>query len=88
MSEQAAFEGFYREHVGRVVRACTLVLLDLSEAGDVAAEAFARLWSRWNVIEDDDHAGGYVRPSRSPGISSSRRPGSAGDLMSPTSGSS
>jgi RNA polymerase sigma factor (sigma-70 family) len=42
------------------VKACALVLLDRSAAEDVAAEAFARLWSRWPQIEGDDHAGGYV----------------------------
>ncbi len=60
VSDQAAFEGFYRENLARVVRACALVLLDREEATDVAAEAFARLWSRWSVIRSDDHAGGYV----------------------------
>src|SRR5918994_1900608 len=44
----------------RVVRACALVLLDRGEAEDVAAEAFARLWSHWGQIHGEDHAGGYV----------------------------
>jgi RNA polymerase sigma-70 factor (ECF subfamily) len=60
MADQAAFEGFYREHLARVVRGCKLVLLDQSSAEDVAAESFARLWSKWGQIEDDDHAGGFV----------------------------
>jgi RNA polymerase sigma-70 factor, ECF subfamily len=60
MADRAAFEGFYREHLSRVVRGCTLVLLDQSEAEDVAAEAFARLWSKWGEIQSDDHAGGFV----------------------------
>jgi RNA polymerase sigma-70 factor, ECF subfamily len=60
VANRAAFEAFYREHLARVVRACTLVLLDRSTAEDVAAEAFVRLWSRWEQIESDDHAGGYV----------------------------
>jgi RNA polymerase sigma factor (sigma-70 family) len=54
------FEGFYREHLGRVVRACALVTLDPSAAEEVAAEAFSRLWVAWGRIEDEDHAGGYV----------------------------
>jgi RNA polymerase sigma factor (sigma-70 family) len=58
--DQAGFEGFYREHLARVVRACALVTLDPSAAEDVAAEAFARLWAAWSRIEDEDHAGGYV----------------------------
>ena len=60
MADRAAFEGFYREHLARVVRACALVLLDRAAAEDVAAEAFARLWARWGSIEDEDHAGGFV----------------------------
>src|SRR5436190_2196280 len=60
MADRSAFEGFYREHVSRVIRACRLVLVDREEAEDVAAEAFARLWSRWGAIKDDDHAGGFV----------------------------
>jgi RNA polymerase sigma-70 factor (ECF subfamily) len=60
MADRATFEGFYREHLARVVRGCTLVLLDQSSAEDIAAEAFARLWSKWGQIEDDDHAGGFV----------------------------
>lgn len=60
VADRDAFEGFYRERYARVVRACTLVLVDRSAAEDVAAEAFARLWSHWGQIHDDDHAGGYV----------------------------
>jgi len=60
VADRATFEGFYRENLTRIVRACALVLLDRGAAEDVAAEAFARLWSRWGQIQDDDHAGGYV----------------------------
>lgn len=60
MADRAAFEGFYREHLARVVRACVLVLLDRPAAEDVAAEAFARLWAKWGEIEGEDHAGGFV----------------------------
>jgi RNA polymerase sigma-70 factor, ECF subfamily len=60
VADRTGFEGFYREHHERVVRACALVLLDRSTAQDVADEAFARLWSRWSAIQDEDHAGGYV----------------------------
>jgi RNA polymerase sigma factor (sigma-70 family) len=60
MADRAGFEGFYREHLSRIVRACALVLLDRGLAEEVAAEAFARLWSRWGQIQSDDHAGGYV----------------------------
>lgn len=60
VADREGFEGFYREHLTRVVRACTLVTLDPAAAEDVAAEAFARLWSHWGQIHDEDHAGGYV----------------------------
>jgi RNA polymerase sigma-70 factor (ECF subfamily) len=60
VADRPAFERFYRDHLARVVRGCTLVLLDRSEAEDVAAEAFARLWSKWGQIDDEDHAGGFV----------------------------
>jgi RNA polymerase sigma factor (sigma-70 family) len=36
------------------------VTLDLAAAEDVAAEAFARLWPRWEQMQSADHAGGYV----------------------------
>jgi RNA polymerase sigma-70 factor (ECF subfamily) len=60
VADRAAFEGFYRSNLARVVRACALVLLDRQGAEDVAAEAFARLWSKWGQIEGEDHAGGFV----------------------------
>ena len=60
LADRAGFEGFYGEHLTRVVRACALVTLDRGAAEDVAAEAFARLWAHWGQIRDEDHAGGYV----------------------------
>ena len=60
VADQAAFEGFYRENVTRVVRACALVTLDRTTAEDISAESFARLWAHWGQIHDEDHAGGYV----------------------------
>jgi RNA polymerase sigma factor (sigma-70 family) len=58
--DAAGFEAFYRENLARIVRACALVTLDPATAEDVAAEAFARLWSRWGQIRSSDHAGGFV----------------------------
>ena len=60
MPDAAGFEAFYRANLARIVRACALVTLDVALAEDVAAEAFARLWSRWGQIRGDDHAGGFV----------------------------
>jgi len=58
--DRAGFEAFYGANLPRILRACALVLLDRGEAEDVAAEAFARLWSHWGQIHGEDHAGGYV----------------------------
>jgi RNA polymerase sigma factor (sigma-70 family) len=58
--DAAAFEAFYRENLNRIVRACALVTLDVGRAEDVAADAFVRLWSKWDHIESEDHAGGFV----------------------------
>jgi RNA polymerase sigma factor (sigma-70 family) len=58
--DRPGFEAFYAGHLPRVVRACALVLVDRGDAEDVAAEAFARLWSHWGQIHGEDHAGGYV----------------------------
>lgn len=60
MSDGAAFEGFYRANLARIVQACALLTLNRSIAEEIAAEAFTRLWSRWGQIESEDHAGGYV----------------------------
>jgi DNA-directed RNA polymerase specialized sigma24 family protein len=60
MADAAAFDGFYQENLARIVRACLLVTLDRATAEDVAAEAFARLWSHWGAIGSENHAGGYV----------------------------
>lgn len=60
MADRAGFEGFYRERLAQLVRACALVTLDTAAAEDIAAEAFARLWPRWEQMQSEDHAGGYV----------------------------
>jgi len=60
MADRAGFEAFYRERLAQLVRACVLVTLDRAAAEDVAAEAFARLWPRWEQMQSADHAGGYV----------------------------
>jgi hypothetical protein len=60
LPDGAAFDAFFRENFARIVRASARVTLDVSVAGDIAAEAFARLWGKWSQIDDDDHAGGFV----------------------------
>jgi RNA polymerase sigma-70 factor (ECF subfamily) len=60
MPDAEGFEAFYRDNLARITRACALVTLDPAAAEDIAAEAFARLWSRWSGIHDEHHAGGFV----------------------------
>jgi len=60
VADREGFERFFRERYARVVRACALVTLDTAAAEEIAAEAFSRLWPRWNRMQNDDHAGGYV----------------------------
>jgi RNA polymerase sigma-70 factor (ECF subfamily) len=60
VADREGFERFFRERYPRVVRACALVILDAAAAEEIAAEAFSRLWPRWEQMHDDDHAGGYV----------------------------
>ncbi len=60
MAGAAGFEAFYRENLARIVKACALVTLDPHLGEEIAAEAFARLWSRWGAIRSEDHAGGFV----------------------------
>jgi RNA polymerase sigma-70 factor (ECF subfamily) len=60
VADPAEFEVFFRDNFARIVRACALLTSDRSLAEDIAAEAFARLWSHWPQIQDADHAGGFV----------------------------
>jgi RNA polymerase sigma factor (sigma-70 family) len=74
VTDRGAFEAFYRENLTRVVRACALVTLDRDIAEEIAAEAFTRLWSHWDRVEDADHAGGYVFKTAMRLCSRRRRP--------------
>jgi RNA polymerase sigma-70 factor, ECF subfamily len=60
MADRAGFEAYFRQYLGRVTRACALVLADRSGAEEVAAEAFTRLWANWDRIAGEEHASGYV----------------------------
>lgn len=60
MADPARFEPFYRERLAGLVRACALVTLDPGVAEEIAAEAFATVWQRWERMQDEDHAGGYA----------------------------
>jgi RNA polymerase sigma factor (sigma-70 family) len=56
------------------------VLLHRGDAEDVAAEAFARLWSHWGQIHGEDHAGGYVFKTAMR-LCSKRRRGAAREVV-------
>jgi RNA polymerase sigma-70 factor (ECF subfamily) len=60
MADAAGFETFYRDNLARIVRACALVTLDRALAEDIADEAFTKAWCRWETIQNQDHAGGFV----------------------------
>ena len=60
VADREGFERFFRARYPQLVRACALVTLDVAAAEEIAAEAFSRLWPRWGLMHDDDHAGGYV----------------------------
>lgn len=60
MAEAGQFDAFFRDNFARIEHACALMMLDRSASEDIAAEAFARLWSCWGQINSSDHAGGFV----------------------------
>jgi RNA polymerase sigma-70 factor, ECF subfamily len=80
VADRPGFEAFYGANLPRIVRACSLVLLDRGEAEDVSAEAFARLWSHWGQIHGEDHAGGYVFKTAMR-LCSKRRRGAAREVV-------
>lgn len=48
---QAPCEALYRQHAGRILRTCRLLLNDSQEAQDVAQEVFLKLWHAYPVTE-------------------------------------
>lgn len=55
-----AFEDFFAEHYGSVLRSLRLVVVDLGRAEDLAQEAFARAWSRWRTVSSMDRPLAWV----------------------------
>ena len=60
-AEQAdTFDGFFDEHYERLVRAMYLSTSDRYEAEDLAQEAMARVFERWDRIRETDDPVGYL----------------------------
>jgi RNA polymerase sigma-70 factor (ECF subfamily) len=56
----ASFEDCFRAWFGQVARSAGLIARDAALGPDIAQEAFARLYERWDRIESDDHARNFV----------------------------
>jgi len=57
---QASFEDCFRALFAQVARTAGLVAHDAVIGPDIAQEAFARLFERWDRIVSDDHARNFV----------------------------
>ena len=74
-----AFDAFYAETAPRVVRQLVLLTGDVTEAEDVAQEAFERAWLRWSTVRDLESPEAWVRTvSRRLAVSRWRRMRNAG----------
>ena len=68
---------YEREYAG-VARLAYLLVADRHQAEDLAHDAFARLYERWNDLDDPDRAGAWLRTTVSNlAMSSHRRNGTA-----------
>jgi RNA polymerase sigma factor (sigma-70 family) len=54
------FEEFFREEYQRVVRALYLLAADQGEAEELAQEAMARVYERWDRVKTMESPGGYA----------------------------
>jgi RNA polymerase sigma-70 factor, ECF subfamily len=57
----AGFGEFYAASVMRVVRHAYAITGDLADAQDIAQEAFARAWQRWDSVRTCDAPEAWVR---------------------------
>ena len=55
-----SFEDCFRAWFGTVARSAGLIVRDPLLGPDLAQEAFARLFERWDRIRSDDHARNFV----------------------------
>ncbi|MEE1930597.1 SigE family RNA polymerase sigma factor [Streptomyces sp. TRM 70351] len=57
----AEFRAFYERHHAELVRLAARLLADGSEGEDLAADAFAALWHRWDRVRAARHPAAYAR---------------------------
>lgn len=55
------FDGFYQAHFGSTVAMTYGLTADLTEAHDIAQEAFCRAWQRWKVVSRYENPVSWVR---------------------------
>src|SRR5947207_9248346 len=56
----ADFESFYLAHRVRLFRALVVVTRDVHAAEEVAQDAFARIWERWDRVKRMQDPAGYL----------------------------
>jgi len=56
-----AFDRLWRQEYARVVRSAFLMTGDREEAVDLAQEAFALAWRKWDRVADLEHAGAWLQ---------------------------
>jgi RNA polymerase sigma factor (sigma-70 family) len=59
-SEALAFEDFFRAHYARLAQALLLLTGDRAEAEDLAQEAMARVYERWERVQMMESPQGYA----------------------------
>lgn len=57
----ASFQAFYRAHAQRVIALAVALTADRSAGEDLAQEAFARTFQRWDRVAGYDDPGAWVR---------------------------
>src|SRR5688572_10314123 len=60
VEEPVAFEGFFHREYPRLVKSLYLTTSDLLEAEELAQEAMARVFERWDRVKAMDAPGGYL----------------------------
>lgn len=60
MAESRDFEEFFREEYPGLVRALFLLVPDRQESEELAQEAMARAYERWDRVRAMDSPGGYI----------------------------
>lgn len=58
--QPASFEDFFRDSYRRLAQALLLLTADRGEAEELAQEALARVFERWNRVREMDSPSGYL----------------------------